>query len=277
MTTIEHALNTEGIGRIPARPTSREMLKEIARHHNAVSARLRTEAEMSNANKGERVPVEKHVYIEAWIGDEKGLEVRYGDGRLALFDADSQCVPTLHLRAEKHPGVPVEDLLEELELATRRICGAAGFSEPGEEYAWRRADRAAVERANERYRRWNALRAAREAAQKPKPKEGHDVWVRGKAANGKVVVMSSFESVGGESLHGEITLDPDPDDIRTDPPDGGKRDDALDAARFRWLLDGNGYFMEEESLCGHAPTSDAQKDRARREIDEAMLNDRRET
>ena len=24
-----------------------------------------------------------------------------------------------------------------------------------------------------------------------------------------------------------------------------------DAARYRWLCDGNGYFMEEEMLCGH--------------------------
>lgn len=28
-------------------------------------------------------------------------------------------------------------------------------------------------------------------------------------------------------------------------------EDAKDAARYRWLCDGHGYFMEENSLCGH--------------------------
>lgn len=28
-------------------------------------------------------------------------------------------------------------------------------------------------------------------------------------------------------------------------------DDTKDAARYRWLCDGHGYFMEEEMLCGH--------------------------
>lgn len=27
--------------------------------------------------------------------------------------------------------------------------------------------------------------------------------------------------------------------------------DAKDAARYRWLCDGNGYFLEEQTLCGH--------------------------
>jgi len=42
-----------------------------------------------------------------------------------------------------------------------------------------------------------------------------------------------------------------------------------DARRFRWLLDGHGYFMEEEMLCGH-DSSDAEKDHARQAIDDAM-------
>ena len=44
-----------------------------------------------------------------------------------------------------------------------------------------------------------------------------------------------------------------------------------DAARFRWMLDGNGYFMEEAGLCGYAP-DEKEKDRARLEIDEAMAD-----
>lgn len=43
-----------------------------------------------------------------------------------------------------------------------------------------------------------------------------------------------------------------------------------DARRFRWLLEGNGSFMEEEMLCGHPPCSDEEKDYARQEIDREM-------
>lgn len=45
------------------------------------------------------------------------------------------------------------------------------------------------------------------------------------------------------------------------------RDDAADAARLRWLLNGHGYFLEEEMLCGHGP---GEEDEARTRIDEAM-------
>ena len=48
------------------------------------------------------------------------------------------------------------------------------------------------------------------------------------------------------------------------------RSDAADANRFRWLLSGNGYFMEEQQLCGHEPSSPSEQDNARREIDDAM-------
>lgn len=47
------------------------------------------------------------------------------------------------------------------------------------------------------------------------------------------------------------------------------RSDAADARRFRWLLAGNGYFMEEEMLCGVAPADEAEQDKARQMIDEA--------
>lgn len=48
------------------------------------------------------------------------------------------------------------------------------------------------------------------------------------------------------------------------------RSEQADARRFRWLLEGNGYFMEERSLCGHPPCGGDEKDDARRAIDEAM-------
>lgn len=48
------------------------------------------------------------------------------------------------------------------------------------------------------------------------------------------------------------------------------KSDAADARRFRWILSGNGYFMEEESLCGHAPCDQDEQDRARRAIDENL-------
>jgi hypothetical protein len=49
------------------------------------------------------------------------------------------------------------------------------------------------------------------------------------------------------------------------------RSDAADAKRFRWLLNGHGYFMEESYLCGHDATSHLEdQDRARAAIDKAM-------
>ena len=44
------------------------------------------------------------------------------------------------------------------------------------------------------------------------------------------------------------------------------RSDKSDARRFRWLLGGNGYFMEEEMLCGYNPDEE-EKDRTRDRID----------
>ena len=51
------------------------------------------------------------------------------------------------------------------------------------------------------------------------------------------------------------------------------RSDAADARRFRWLLSGYGYYMEEEGLCGHPVTADWERDRARLNIDDAMSDD----
>jgi hypothetical protein len=52
-----------------------------------------------------------------------------------------------------------------------------------------------------------------------------------------------------------------------DPVD---KSEAADAKRMRWILCGNGYFMEEAHLCGPGPCSESDKDMARREIDAAM-------
>lgn len=41
-----------------------------------------------------------------------------------------------------------------------------------------------------------------------------------------------------------------------------------DAQRYEWLCDGNGYFMEEEMLCGHGND----KARADAAIDSAIAN-----
>lgn len=52
------------------------------------------------------------------------------------------------------------------------------------------------------------------------------------------------------------------------------KSDSADAARFRWLLDGHGYFMEENYLCGHFPTTEMEQDKARAEIDSAIADRR---
>ena len=48
------------------------------------------------------------------------------------------------------------------------------------------------------------------------------------------------------------------------------RSDAADAKRMRWLLNGNGYFMEEQMLCGAVRHSQREQDEARITIDEKM-------
>ena len=43
-----------------------------------------------------------------------------------------------------------------------------------------------------------------------------------------------------------------------------------DACRFQWLLNSNGYFMEEQFLCGHDDTTEEEQDNARKIIDRKM-------
>lgn len=58
--------------------------------------------------------------------------------------------------------------------------------------------------------------------------------------------------------------------------EGVDKSAEADAKRLRWLLSGNGYFLEEERMCGHAPCSLEEMDRARRAIDLAMANTAKE-
>lgn len=51
------------------------------------------------------------------------------------------------------------------------------------------------------------------------------------------------------------------------------RSDAADARRFRWLLNGNGYFMEENSLCGSSPCREGEQDDAREWIDKEIADE----
>lgn len=48
------------------------------------------------------------------------------------------------------------------------------------------------------------------------------------------------------------------------------KSDMADAKRLRWLLNGNGYLLEEEGMCGHSPCSEDEQDAARRLIDAEM-------
>ena len=51
------------------------------------------------------------------------------------------------------------------------------------------------------------------------------------------------------------------------------KSDEADAKRMRWLLAGNGYFMEEQMLCGYGTYDEDEQDAARRKIDDAMKID----
>ena len=57
-----------------------------------------------------------------------------------------------------------------------------------------------------------------------------------------------------------------------EPSRDDQEDEAADAERFRWLLSGKGYFMEEHGLCGCHPSTKADRHLARKMIDEARLN-----
>lgn len=77
-----------------------------------------------------------------------------------------------------------------------------------------------------------------------------------------------------------VPAKPNYSDLLTCDMNGGKvmgantdKSDKADAKRMRWLLDGNGYFMEEDMLCGHAPCSEEEQDECRAKIDIATEED----
>jgi hypothetical protein len=53
------------------------------------------------------------------------------------------------------------------------------------------------------------------------------------------------------------------------------RSTNADAARFRWMLANNGYFLEEEGLCNGGGT-ETEQDEARKAIDKAMKDTERQ-
>lgn len=48
------------------------------------------------------------------------------------------------------------------------------------------------------------------------------------------------------------------------------RSSIADARRFRWIVDGNGYYLEEAGLCGHGP---GDEDEARQKIDDEIADE----
>lgn len=139
---------------------------------------------------------DEHVLIEAWTGEEQGLEVRYGNGRLSVFDSDLSSVPTLPLRAEKHPGVSVADLLEELELRDALW---------DRKYTTDRSERLKAEA------RVEELRATRESAKEPKFKRDQKVLVR-------AVYKSDIYAPRHTVMVASHAIEVDLDDICTEKP-----------------------------------------------------------
>jgi hypothetical protein len=73
---------------------------------------------------------------------------------------------------------------------------------------------------------------------------------------GNQFIDKETNEIAEEILHGNIYFV----DVSTE----------ADAKRMLWILNGNGYFMEERTLCGHAPCDEEEQNEARREIDLAM-------
>jgi hypothetical protein len=62
-------------------------------------------------------------------------------------------------------------------------------------------------------------------------------------------------------------VDPDADTLEVHPKFAALE---ADAARLRWMLAGNGYFLEEAMLCGNSPCSEKEQAEARHRIDDEM-------
>ena len=125
----------------------------------------------------------------------------YKDGDRALCEGiikDGNVVPLYEGAIHPHPGIPIADLiaerdalLEEMDLTTG--CIATGNMDD--------------EQAN----RWRALRDAREAAQKPKPKEGDEVTI---CTTATVTGYTETGGVAANLVFGGYPVVVHPDDIR---------------------------------------------------------------
>lgn len=119
---------------------------------------------MSEFKKGDRVLVEAEVHRE------------YASGRCTykMEDTSEPQAPKFCTGpVQPDPGVPVADLLEEIDLLWEMVQSTSG--------QWHvdkanRVGQLQVARACHK----DALRTAREAAQEPSFKEGEEVWVRAK-------------------------------------------------------------------------------------------------
>lgn len=73
-----------------------------------------------------------------------------------------------------------------------------------------------------------------------------------------------------------VTIGGEKTEIKNSQPAPLDLCDAADAKRFRWLLSGSGYFMEENSLCGHGPCDILEQHAARWKIDEVTREEEKE-
>lgn len=109
-----------------------------------------------------------------------------------------------------------------------------------------------------------------------KPQELWKVWQAAQPAAGEPVYQWRFKQEKHWKECGQKTFEMyskennavETRTLWTAPPAAAHGDEAVrkDAERYRWLCDGNGYFMEEESLCGHCN----EKEEADKAIDAAM-------
>lgn len=83
--------------------------------------------------------------------------------------------------------------------------------------------------------------------------------------------LSLKEQAAKELLHLRMEMKRRDLDVPATPALARAIESIADAERMRWLLDGNGYFMEEEGLCGVHPCSEDEMNRAREIINEQML------
>jgi len=164
------------------------------------------EGEVSEHKKGDR------VLVEAEYVDRTGPHRH--DVEFLDADCDKLIRPFGCNEIHAHPGVPVADLVEELELL-HKIWNAGMYTHNQHLPGWKTA------------KDWNArvhqLRDAREAAAEPKLdlEAEQQIWVRANVADGAEYTDGTFQVFAG-NLQGNprevAVLRVHPDDIRTEEP-----------------------------------------------------------